>query len=111
MENVAVPVIDFLRDDIKSVFINEGQKNAAGCSMYLVLSDDQVLIVSIVYIITSFPVQFIKMLFCISYPFTSTSKTYEWATIYPVNEISGSGLPGYQLMPQTWTVVNTPAAE
>ena len=38
-----------------------------------------------------------------SYPPTSTSKTYEWSTIYPVNEISGSRLPGYQLMPNaTW---------
>ena len=34
-----------------------------------------------------------------SYPLASTTKTYEWYTIYPVNELSGSGLPGYQLIP------------
>ena len=34
-----------------------------------------------------------------SYPLASTTKTYEWSTIYPVNELSGSGLPGYQLIP------------
>ena len=34
-----------------------------------------------------------------SYPLASTTKTYTWDTLYPVNAISGSGLPGYQLMP------------
>ena len=36
-----------------------------------------------------------------SYPLTSTTKTYTWDTLYPVNAISGSGLPGYQLMPNS----------